>query len=182
MVKQQHQPDFKSFDPEISNVSDLGYLHQSNLIRFTLPEESGQWNDGNGELKRFTINEKDIDRIYYYYNGINVNDINKNMFLRLIARVNYQQSSSSSSLPLFIELYKYYDYSRHDFYGYIFISRNAQLFMKLCQHHFTELTVKWDLVRENWNLIQRSFGNYDNVNENSFEFQNAKNTYSYFAQ
>ncbi|XP_066943580.1 uncharacterized protein [Macrobrachium rosenbergii] len=121
--------DFKTIHPAVTDADGMdtyvggALTYQHMFERRTTPWEMDLWD--HDELQSFNINLEDVDRLYYIYfhdDGVNGQEY------RLIARVEHK------GLPLYVELMAGCDFTGFDCQGQgvIFVSRDANLFMKLC--------------------------------------------------
>ena len=120
--------DFRSIDPNVRDVAMMdGYLsealfYQHMFDKRTTPWEAQEWD--YGVLQEFEVKLEMVDRLYYiHYNsdGVSGRDF------KLIARVEYEGKA------LYVEMIASCDYTGFECQGggFIFVSRDANLFMKL---------------------------------------------------
>ena len=133
----QTHPDFKSVDSNVTNANTLGEIlcealqNQHNFEKRTTPVEMQSWNSYEA-LQQFTIDLEKVDRLYhvYYYN-----DETSLRFFHMIARMEYNNNNNNNNNQgyIFVELQANCDFTGFDCQGggVIFISENANLFMRL---------------------------------------------------
>ena len=120
-------PHFKTVVPYITNVEGINNLvgtaldYQYMFHRKTTPLELKEWD--YDELQKFEINLEIVDRLYYIKEDCHSNGSE----FQLIVRMDYKGTH------LYVELAASCDYTGFDCVGggYIFVSRDADLFMKL---------------------------------------------------
>ena len=121
-------PNFKSVNPVVRDAETIAdYLREPLHYQFmfdkrTTPWELQQWD--YEVLQSFEINLEKVDRLYdvqYENDGVGIRSFG------LIARMEYEEQS------LYVELIANCDYTGFDCQGggYIFISKDANLFFKL---------------------------------------------------
>ncbi|XP_066944386.1 uncharacterized protein [Macrobrachium rosenbergii] len=122
-------PDFKSVDPAVTDADTMdenmwtALAYQYMFDRRTTPWEMAQWD--HDELQSFKVDLEKVDRLYYIYFH---DDESFGQEYAMIARMDHK------GLPLYVELSASCDYTGFDCQGQgvIFVSRDANLFMKLC--------------------------------------------------
>ncbi|XP_068206571.1 uncharacterized protein [Palaemon carinicauda] len=120
--------DFISIDPEVTDADTLcdfvggALMYQYMFERRTTPWEMTEWD--YDDLQAFKIDLGEIDRLYYVYF---YDDGTSGQDYRLIGRVEHKGQ------PLYVELVASCDYTGFDCRGggVIFVSRDANLFMRL---------------------------------------------------
>ena len=158
----QTHPSFKSFNPNVKNAEEIDdYLHealhyQHTFEKRTTPWEAQQWD--YEELQRFNIDLEKIDRLYYIFYDSGVGGRN----FQMIARMEKDEEQ-----PIYVEMVASCDYTGFDCQGsgYIFISKNANLFMKLVLAE-AEKDVDKSLI-------------YDSLREDSIYVEEMDNYYYY---
>ena len=112
-------PDFKSVDltvktaKKMDNYMSEGLIKQHMFDKRTTPWEEQEW--GQGVLQEFEINLEKVDRLYYI-----------NPDVRMIARMEYKDQQS-----IYVEFNARCLGLRCHRGAFIFISRDANIFMKL---------------------------------------------------
>ena len=121
---------FKSVVSTIKTTEDIKELigtaiyYQNMLDKRTTPWEKSLWNEE--ELEHFRINPDDIDRLYHIYHYDGCCDKNGQDF-EMMARMDYK------GVKMYIDLSASCDYTGFECQGVgsIFVSRDANLFMKI---------------------------------------------------
>ena len=126
-------PKFKTLMPHVTSAADLqkcmlpSLLHQSLFERRTTPFECNEWD--YKELQEFEINTEIVDRIYYI-------NASTGYCYQMITRMDYNFT------PLYVEIVAIcccIGFRCHGA-GFIFVSRDANLFMKLVLSPLLERT------------------------------------------
>lgn len=126
--KKNTHPNFKSLNPSITNADCMynrigeALRHQRDFEKKTSPLEMKEWE--YEKLQSFEINLAEVDRLYYIHffnHGIDRE-------FRMIARVKLHHQP-----PLYVKLEARCDKDGFEKFGsgYVYISRDASLFIKL---------------------------------------------------
>lgn len=127
----QTHPHFNSLNPNVKTAEEIDeYLYealnyQHTFEKRTTPWEAQQWD--YEELQRFNIDLEKIDRLYYiFYNN---DGVSGGRDFKMIARMD----NDLEKQPIYLEMFASCDYTGFDCQGsgHIFISKDANLFMKL---------------------------------------------------
>ena len=127
-------PDFQSYDPSITNASELGrimkrpFLYQMNYKKYTTRSEISMWN--KEELQLFQIDIATLDRLYVMETEIFEEELQMADEYRMVARVKCKGE------PLYISLFVTDDICHINgscsCTGSVYVSRNPILFMRDC--------------------------------------------------
>ena len=137
---------FKSIDSTINNGEmmhdylNYALINQKMFIKKTTPWEMNKLFKLD-ELNSFNINLEKVDRLYYIYRNIKIKEYS------LIARVDY------NNRHLYVELYaqQYTDIWE----GFIFISYDVHIFMKLVLLFFQNKNLIYQSLREDGIVINK---------------------------
>ena len=120
-------PDFKSLDAEVQNADTMDdYVGEALSYSYMFEKRTTPWEAQHWDydaLQKFEIDVEKVDRLYYIYHT----DHAGGQDFKMIARMEYEEA------PLYVELDAGCDYTGFECQGngVIYVSRDANLFMKL---------------------------------------------------
>lgn len=123
----------KDFETVVPSVKDAMYIYshfkgalfyQRWFKKKTTPWELKDWR--SNELERFKVDVMKIDRLYY----IKKTSDRCGLSYSLVFRMDYSKNKKHKRDSLYVELFATFYHCYH-FLGYIFVSRDANVFMKL---------------------------------------------------
>ena len=150
---------FKSVKPEVKKADDIddyvgeALSYQYQFEKRTSPWEAAQWD--YDKLQAFKIDTNKVDRLYHIYNfddGVGDRDF------ELIVRLEHE------GRPLYVELSAGCDYTGFDCQGsgIIFVSRDANLFMKLVLKQVRNKDVIYESLRADGIQVDEEYYEYSN--------------------
>ena len=153
-------PDFQSLEANVQTAKTM-YKYVGEALTYsymfekrTTPWEAQQWD--YDALQEFKIDLEKVDRLYYIYH---YDDNVSGRKFEMIARMEYEEA------PLYVELSAGCDYTGFDCQGggQIFVSRDANLFMKLVLAEEKDLNKNliYKSLREDRIYVEEETDDYD---------------------